>query len=885
MNLPEEPAWEQLKTASLLEALNSTRRGLSSSEATARLKRYGPNRIEERKRVSQPVLFLRQFQSPLIYLLLAAALITLALGKYVDTLVIGIVVGANAVLGFVQENRAENVLEALKQLTAPQVKALRDGELKALAIDVLVPGDIVALEAGDRIPADLRLIEAANVKADESALTGESVTVDKVARAGGQNIVYASTVMTSGRGVGVVIATGSQTEFGAIAQAIQETRRELTPLQKNLAKLGRWIFVLVVCASALIVALGLVRGETFYDIFLIAVSQAVSSIPEGLPAVITVVLTSGVRIMARNNAYVRRLAAVETLGATTVILSDKTGTLTRNVMTVVESHAGQALVACVNEDEDTDEGSRALNNEGEQLGAPTHLLYTISALCNDVRVTDDDMLGDPTEIALVTAAAKDGVNKKELEDAQPRIDEIPFDPLNQYMATLHALPDKSHLVYIKGAPEVVLKRSSTAYCEYFRVPLRQQQRSSITEHYEHMAAQGLRVLACAYKRWDPTRQYSEETLDEDFVFVGLVGMIDPPREEVRQALSESARAGIRTIMVTGDNPLTARAIAVSLGIAPPDAEVLTSDELQRLDDDALRQRLQNVSVFARAKPVDKQRLVTAFQSEGNIVAVTGDGVNDAPALFKADIGVAMGRSGTEVAKEAADMILADDNYATIVAAVREGRRIFDNLRKVLIYLIATNGAQVTIILSAIIIGLPLPLYPIQILWINLITDGICVIPLGLEAEEPDLMMRSPRDPKEGIFSRLLKQRIVFLSLVMAVGTLLVFYERLGVYSNIDETRTAAFITISLFQLVNAINSRSEKPVLNRRFLANRYLLGAITLALALQLATVYAPFMQDAFRTIPIAAVDYAYIFVVCVSLLFIEDGRKHLMSRLKRHS
>lgn len=884
MNVNEQLTWQQLETESLLQVLNTTRQGLSSLEAASRLKQYGPNRIEERKRVSKPVLFLRQFQSPLIYLLLAAALITFVLSKYVDTLVIGIVVAANALLGFYQENKAENVLEALKQLTAPQVKVHRDGELKQLSVDILVPGDVIALEAGDRVPADLRLIEAANIKADESALTGESVTVDKVARADEPNLVYASTVITSGRGTGVVIATGAKTEFGAIAEAIQETPREFTPLQKSLAKLGQWIFVFVICASALIVVLGVLRGETFYDIFLIAVSQAVSAIPEGLPAVITVVLTSGVRKMAQNSAYVRRLSAVETLGATTVILSDKTGTLTRNVMTVVETYAGEELAACANGDTIAGGSSNDFNNTAAiDFGTSRHVLFTAASLCNNARVTNDAALGDPTETALLVAAANENLHKETLEEAQPRIDEIPFDPLNQYMATLHALSDGSQIVYVKGAPEEVLKRSSTVYCEHTRISLRERQRSSIVEQYERMATQGLRVLAVAYKQWQSARQFSEGTLDGDFVFVGLIGMIDPPREEVRQALAESAQAGIRTVMVTGDNPLTARAIAAALGITGSEAEVLTSDELRRLDDDALKKAIKSVSVFARAKPVDKKRLVTAFQSEGNIVAVTGDGVNDAPALFKADIGVAMGKSGTEVAKESADMILADDNYATIVAAVREGRRIFDNLRKVLLYLIATNGAQVVIILTAIIIGLPLPLYPIQILWINLITDGVCVIPLGLEAEEPDLMKRPPRDPKEGIFSRLMKQRIIFLSLVMAVGTLIVFYERLGVYPDIDETRTAAFITISLFQLVNAVNSRSEKPVLGKRFLANRYLLGAIALALVLQVATVYVPFMQEAFRTIPIAAIDYVYIFIACISLLFIEDARKHVMNRFKR--
>ncbi|MGZ8886469.1 MAG: cation-translocating P-type ATPase, partial [Halobacteriota archaeon] len=746
-------------------------------------------------------------------------------------------------------------------------------------------GDVILLEAGDRAPADARLFEAANLKADESALTGESATVYKSPGADASNIVYAGTVITRGRAKAAVVATGYQTEFGKIAQSITQTEREATPLQKNLARLGRWIFVVVVFASALIISLGVLRGESFYDIFLVSVSQAVSAIPEGLPAVITVVLTSGVRAMARNNAYVRRLSAIETLGSTTVILSDKTGTLTRNEMTVTALHAGNTSVSVTGVGYSI-AGEFLINGTPVVPDDNVRELLRILTLCNDAVLTPetDGMLGDPTDAAMLAAGAKTGLYKAALEEAFPRIDEIPFDPVNQYMVTLHQSVADGRVAYIKGAPEVILELSSAVYADGKRRPLDDAQKSEITQISEQMAAQGLRVLAAGYKLWEEER-LSPDALASDFIFVGLVGMMDPPREEVKRALAESRKAGIRTVMVTGDNPVTARTIATTLGIARADSEVLTTTDLQTMSDVELAKKIDTVSVFARAKPVDKKRLVDAFKAAGNVVAVTGDGINDAPALVSADIGVAMGKSGTEVAKESSDMVLADDNYATIVAAVKEGRRIYDNLRKVLLYLITTNAAQMMIVITAIVTGLPLPLYPIQILWINLITDGICVIPIGLEPEEPDVMERPPHDPKKGIFSTLMKQRIIFLSSIMAAGTLFLFYERLGVYPNIDETRTAAFITISLFQLANALNSRSERPLIGRGLLSNRYLLGAIGIAPLLQLATVYVPFMQVAFRTIPIAAVDYLYIGGACVSLLLIEDARKRIALRRRWHS
>jgi Ca2+-transporting ATPase len=622
---------------------------------------------------------------------------------------------------------------------------------------------------------------------------------------------------------------------------------------------------------------GVLRNFSLFQMFLIAVSQAVSAIPEGLPAVITVVMTVGVRKMAGENAIIRRLSAVETLGSTDVILTDKTGTLTLNKMRVEELWVPDS--GFVRFSGDTSEG--AVKSEASAAvtgGESVRDLLTAMAYANDAQLADGNVIGDPTELALLAAAAEIGIDKRALEGAHPRVDEIPFDQEKQYMAA--ASMDRT---YVKGAPEVIIARCETLITNGLEKTVDETLVQQILKANRTMAANGLRVLAAAVGDTASKKANGStngliirDDLLVGLTFLGLVGMKDPPRPEVKDALDVSRKASIRTVMVTGDNPHTARAIGVQLGITGKKDPILTSDELNALNDVELAQTIKEVSVFARIRPLEKRRLVEAFKKEGHIVAVTGDGVNDAPALMGADIGVAMGRVGTDVAKESADMILTDDNYATIVKAVSEGRRIYANIRKVILYLLSTNIAELIFIFSAIIIGLPLPLYPAQILWINLVTDGVCVIPLGLEKAEFDVMEKRPRETKEGIISKLMSQRIAFMASVIGVGTLLLYIDVLA--TNHEEAVTMAFLTIAIFQLVNAFNCKSERSILNRRALANRYLIVAVAIALVLQLSVVYLPALQFAFKTVPVALPQIAYVFGVCLSVLVLEEVRKRLM-------
>ena len=683
--------------------------------------------------------------------MIVAAVITLFFGSVIDALVIGLILVINAIIGFVQENKAENVLETLKELTAPKSMVVRAGVSEVIDTRQIVPGDVIQLQAGDRVPADARLFTVKSLKVDESMLTGESETVAKQTHAHTSNIVYAGTVITEGRGEAVVVATGRATEFGSIAEFVQSAEREETPLQKDLGVLGKWIGILVLVIVGILFVVGVLRSFSLFEMFLIAVSQAVSAIPEGLPAAITVVMTVGVRKMAGENAIIRRLSAVETLGSTDVILTDKTGTLTLNKMRVEELWVPEG--GAVSFPADTS-GADIYGEAGIPAKADEAVRELLTAMmyANDAQLTDGNALGDPTELALLIAAAEAGIEKQALEDAYPRVDEIPFDQEKLYMAAA-----SSDRVYVKGAPEVIIARCETLVINGSKKKIDETVVQEILKANRTMAANGLRVLSAA------TRDIATEHVNESasgtaiiddnslvgLTFLGLVGMKDPPRPEVKDALDVSRRAGIRTVMVTGDNPHTAKAIGVQLGIIGKTDTVLTSDELNALSDAELVKAINEVSVFARVRPLEKRRLVEAFKNEGHIVAVTGDGVNDAPALVSADIGVAMGRGGTDVAKESADMILTDDNYATIIKAVSEGRRIFANIRKVILYLLSTNIAELIFIFAAVIIGLPLPLYPVQILWINLVTDGVCVIPLGLELAERDVMEQRPRADQRG----------------------------------------------------------------------------------------------------------------------------------------
>jgi len=812
--------------------------------------------------------------------LIVAAVITLFFGSIVDAIVIALILVANAIIGFVQENKAENVLETLKELAAPKSTVVRAGVSEVIDTRQIVPGDVILLEAGDRVPADARLFTVKTLKVNESMLTGESETVAKQTRAHTSNMVYAGTVVTEGRGEAVVVATGRATEFGSIAEFVQSAEREETPLQKDLGRLGKWIGILVLAIVGILFVVGVLRSFSLFEMFLIAVSQAVSAIPEGLPAAITVVMTVGVRKMAGENAIIRRLSAVETLGSTDVILTDKTGTLTLNKMRVEELWVPEGGIVPFS----VDTSGAAVKGEAgtaAKIDESVRDLLTAMAYANDAQLADGNVIGDPTELALLAAAAEAGIEKRALEDAHPRVDEIPFDQEKLYMAVA-----SSDRIYVKGAPEVIIARCETLLTNGSEKIIDETVVQEILRANRTMAANGLRVLAAGKREIASERDHangssgSTAILDDQslvgLTFLGLVGMKDPPRPEVKDALDLSRRAGIRTVMVTGDNPHTAKAIGVQLGITDKTDAILTSDELNALSDAELAKSLNEVSVFARIRPLEKRRLVEAFKKAGHIVAVTGDGVNDAPALMSADIGVAMGRVGTDVAKESADMILTDDNYATIVKAVSEGRRIYANIRKVILYLLSTNIAELLFIFSAIIIGLPLPLYPVQILWINLVTDGVCVIPLGLEPAERDVMERRPRETNEGIISKLMSQRIAFMAVIISVGTLLLYVDVLSTAR--EQAVTMAFLTIAIFQLVNAFNCKSERSVLNRSALSNRWLIISVVVALAIQLAVVYVPALQFAFRTVPIGPSQLAYVFAVCLSIFVLEEVRKRLM-------
>ena len=873
---PED--WHARSLEETFNLVGSSPQGLSQAEAAKRLLTVGTNEIPQGKKPSKLLVFLRQFKSPLIYILIVAAVVTLFFGSIVDALVIALILVANAIIGFVQENKAENVLETLKELAAPKSTVARAGVSEVIDARQIVPGDVILLQAGDRVPADARLITVKTLKVNESMLTGESETVAKQTHAHTSNMVYAGTVVTEGRGEAVVVATGRATEFGSIAEFVQSAEREETPLQKDLGILGKWIGILVLVIVGILFVVGVLRSFSLFEMFLIAVSQAVSAIPEGLPAAITVVMTVGVRKMAGENAIIRRLSAVETLGSTDVILTDKTGTLTLNKMRVEELWVPDGGVVSFSENSS---GTAVKGEAGTAAKTDESVrdLLTAVAYANDAQLADGNAIGDPTELALLAAAAEAGIEKRALEDAHPRVDELPFDPEKLYMAAA-----SSDRIYVKGAPEVVIARCETTIINGSKKAIDETVVQEILRANRTMAANGLRVLAAGTREIasehangsaSSTAMIDDESL-AGLTFLGLVGMKDPPRPEVKDALEISRRAGIRTVMVTGDNPHTAKAIGVQLGITGKTDAILTSDELNALSDAELAKSLNEVSVFARIRPLEKRRLVEAFKKEGHIVAVTGDGVNDAPALMSADIGVAMGMVGTDVAKESADMILTDDNYATIVKAVSEGRRIYANIRKVILYLLSTNIAELIFIFSAIIIGLPLPLYPVQILWINLVTDGVCVIPLGLELAERDVMEGRPRETNEGIISKLMSQRIAFMAAIISIGTLLLYVDVLS--TNREQAVTMAFLTIAIFQLVNAFNCKSERSVLHRSALSNHWLIISVVAALALQLAVVYVPALQFAFRTVPVGPSELAYVFAVCLSIFVLEEVRKRLM-------
>jgi len=874
------------EAAMLLET--DLKRGLSLFEVKRRQKQFGPNTVSEKKGRGPLVRFLLQFHQPLVYILLVAAGVTGFLEEWVDAMVILGVVLVNAVVGFIQESKAEKALESLKKMVTTEATVLRDAKKMRVLSAELVPGDIVFLQSGDRVPADIRLYQVKELQVDESALTGESVPVEKTSvtlapqtvLADRRNMAYAGTMVTSGQAGGIVIATGDHTEAGRISKLISETESLATPLTRKIAAFSKWLVLVILALAALTFFIGWMRGEPALEMFKAAVALAVGAIPEGLPAALTITLAIGVKRMAKRRAIIRKLPAVETLGSTTVICSDKTGTLTENQMTVQEIWAGGVLYSVTGSGYDP-EGQVLYNGrEVEAKDAPAlSECLTAGILCNDSQLQQEDgrwsVQGDPTEGALIVAARKLGLSEETLKTKLPRVDVIPFESERQYMATLHGVTGgQETLIYMKGAVERVLERCSQQISSQGTTEILD--RISPLRAAEQMAARGLRVLAFARKPClDCHLKFGHQDVASDLTFIGLQGMIDPPRAEVIRAVEECKEAGVRVKMITGDHALTASAVAREIGLADSETqrEALTGAQLSELTDQELIEVAERSQVFARVAPEQKLKLVEALQEKGHVVAMTGDGVNDAPALKKADIGIAMGITGTDVAKGTADMILTDDNFATIVAAVEEGRRLFDNLIKFITWTLPTNGGEGLVILAAVLVGAVLPILPVQILWINMTTAVLLGLMLAFEPMEPDVMKRPPRDPKASILSGQLLWRVVLVSAILLTGSfgLFVMEKKLG--ADTAQARTVAVNVFVLVELFYLFNCRSlTRSMWSIGLFSNPWvILGSVSMILA-QLFFTYAPFMNTVFHSAPIGLESWGRImFLAAAGYLIVE--------------
>lgn len=893
---PETASWHALPIEKVLKRLQARADGLTAAEASARLLGAGPNALQTAPGPNLFLLFLAQFRSPLIYMLLAAGGISLAAGHAVDAGVILAVLLINAVVGVLQEWRAEQALDALRRLSAPHARVLRDGVTQVILAEEVVPGDVLVLESGDRVAADARLLETSELQVDESALTGESRPAEKtldllperLPLADRTNMVWMATAVTHGRGLAVVTATGMATVMGEIAREVRGVRRSPTPLQRRLSRLGALMGYGAVSLSAIIFLLGVLRGGTILDMLLVAVAAAVSAIPEGLPAAISVVLALGVQRMAARHAIIRRLPAVETLGSTTVICSDKTGTITRNEMTVTRLWAGGRAYTVTGEGY-TPSGDILTNTIPPEHASSSDLdaLLILGMLANDAILEEAPegwrVQGDPTEGALLVVAMKGGLHPETERERAPRRDELPFSSKTKYMATLHDRPDGGAMLLVKGAPERVLAACTHLVRDGRRVRMTEEERETILAVNSAFAGAALRVLAGAYREL-PDEQETIEHHDAEhgLTFAGLWGMLDPPRSEALQAIAAAQDAGIRVIMITGDHALTATAIARQIGLTTNGGETVTGDELEDINDDALKWRIEHISVFARVSPSDKLRIVAALRAHGEVTAMTGDGVNDAPALKSADIGVAMGVTGTEVAKEAADMVLTDDNFATIVSAVEEGRIIFTNLQKVVFFLLTTNLSEILTLLAALLIGLPLPLTAVMILWANLVTDGVSTIPLGLEPRHGDVLRRPPRSRNAGILDAPALYRMALHAPIMTAGTLLLFWW-IGQRESAAVARTVAFTTLCAFQWFHAFVARSRVSSLFAIGpFTNRWLLIGTGAAVLLQIAAVHWPLLQPLFGTAHMSLAQWGVSLLAASSILWVDEAMK-LMHRLRR--
>jgi Ca2+-transporting ATPase len=874
--------YHTLQALEVVRSLGSSENGLTLQEAETRLERFGLNELREERKITALGIFARQFSSFLTAILIAAGAISFLLGENVDAIAIASIVVLNAILGFIQEYRAERALEALKELAAPHARVLREGQVTIIEAKEVVPGDLILLEAGDQIPADGRFLQVVNLKADESPLTGESVPSVKFVEAlpeetplaDRENMAYSGTAVTYGRGKAVVVATAMDTEFGKIAQHIQKAGEEMTPLQLRLKSLGMMLGGLALLVCAVLFAIQVFGGHPILESFMMAVALAVSAVPEGLPAVVTVTLALGVRKMSSRNAIVRRLASVETLGSTTVICTDKTGTLTKDEMTVKRIYAGDRFYETTGtgyepRGEFLENGRPIDPHEQDHLA----LLLRIGTLCSYASLQKGSgwsVVGDPTEGALLTLAAKGAIWKGELSEEYPLVGEIPFDSARKRMTTVHEHAGQ-RLAYVKGAPEVLLQLSRFLHRDGSIQELCRADRENVLSIVRDMAAGGLRVLAFAYREVPPETNTSPEQMERDLTFVGVVGMMDPPREEVREAIATCRSAGIRTVMITGDHGLTARAIAQDIGLLGDEGRVITGPELDKISDEELEREVEDIVVCARSSPEHKVRMLEALKKRGHVVAMTGDGVNDAPALKQADIGISMGITGTEVTKQAADMVLADDNFATIVRAIEEGRGIYDNIRKFVRLLLSTNLDEILLIATATLLRLPLPMLPIQILWVNIVSDGLPALALSFDPHDEDIMERRPRSPREGIFHGMLLFILAAAVIDFVAETLLLLYWRNTGFVTVDRIRTMILTSTILFELFFVFNCRSEThSVFRSNPLQNRLLLLAVILSLILQLMVIYLPFLQVMFKTVPLNARDWLIILAISASGLLV---------------
>jgi Ca2+-transporting ATPase len=914
-------SWHAMGPEETLKALDSAEAGLSQREAQKRLTEYGLNELRKEKRTSPTRIFADQFKDVLLVILLIATALSVAIGQWMDAVVIIAVALATVILGFVQEFRSEKAVEALKKMTAPTAAVLRDGKQVKVPASEIVPGDVVLLYTGDKIPADARLLESTSLKVNEAPLTGESspvkknvdVCVEETSLFDRRNMVFAGTVVVYGRGEVVVTSTGMNTEFGKIARMVQMAEEEETPLEKRTRSIGKWIGILCVAICLGVAGLGIVQGSNIIDMMLWGVSLAVAAVPEALPAIVTGALAVGVYRMAKVNTIVKKLPAVETLGCVSVICSDKTGTMTKGEMTVQRIYVDDQILKVSGVGYEP-EGEFLLENRkvDPQCGG-LHTILTAAALCNDAKLERETatetwvIRGDPTEGALLVGAAKAGLWKEDLEDQHPRVGEIPFSSESKRMTTMHVVSDKKKMAYMKGAPEIVLDKCTKVLAGGKVSNLTESDRARILEVNEAMARQALRSLGFAFRELPETVRSCDETIEKEFVFVGIMSMIDPPRQEVKDAICTCKKAGINVVMVTGDHRLTAVAVAKELSLLGENEEegkVLTGAELGKLSDEQLVDMVERVVIYARVSPEHKVRIVKAWKAKGHVVAMTGDGINDAPALKMSDIGVSMGITGTDVTKEASDMVLTDDNFASIVKAAREGREIYDNIKKYLTYLMRCNIMEILVIFFAVVsvpslasiyspnaraddIGVAtIALTAAQLLWVNLTTDGLPAIALGIDPGDPDIMERKPRDPNESVFTLDVKLYLSITPLMMTALLLFgyFFYHPWEGSAQLLEARTQLLTAMILMELVNAISARSLKyPVWKVGAFKNRFLWYAVGSSFLLQLAVLYTPSLNSAFNVTAPTPLDWAFaVFFTAVTFISLETG-KHIASRRRK--